>query len=68
MLVRVAYRMLGSLADAEDVVREAYLRWMRADGSDVSSPELQSTALEIEGGMITAVYVLRNPDKLRHLH
>ncbi len=30
--------------------------------------ELQTTALEIVDGAITAIYVMRNPDKLRHLH
>jgi RNA polymerase sigma-70 factor, ECF subfamily len=30
--------------------------------------EFQSTALEIEDGKIAAIYVVRNPDKLRHLH
>jgi RNA polymerase sigma-70 factor (ECF subfamily) len=28
---------------------------------------LQTTALQIEGGRIAAIYVTRNPDKLRHL-
>jgi hypothetical protein len=28
----------------------------------------QTTALEIEGGKVAAIYVMRNPDKLRHLH
>jgi len=30
--------------------------------------EIQTTALAIEDGRISAIYVMRNPDKLRHLH
>ncbi len=30
--------------------------------------ELQTTALDVEDGKITAIYVVRNPDKLKHLH
>jgi RNA polymerase sigma-70 factor (ECF subfamily) len=35
---------------------------LEADG------EIQTTALDIEDGRIAAVYVTRNPDKLKHLH
>ncbi|MGY3199578.1 RNA polymerase sigma-70 factor [Streptomyces sp. TE5632] len=38
VLQGVAYRMLGRVADAEDVVQEAWLRWAGGDRSDVREP------------------------------
>ena len=38
-LLRIAYRMLGSMADAEDVVQDAWLRWADADRQAVRVPE-----------------------------
>ena len=37
-LVGIAYRILGSLADAEDVVSEAWFRWERSDRSAIDRP------------------------------
>lgn len=37
-LKRIAYRMLGSVAEAEDVVQDAFLRWHRADREHVRDP------------------------------
>jgi RNA polymerase sigma-70 factor (ECF subfamily) len=38
LLFGVAYRMLGSVADAEDTVQDAWLRWSAADRGDVADP------------------------------
>lgn len=37
-LLRVAYRMLGSLADAEDIVQDAFLRWRGVDHGQIAVP------------------------------
>ncbi|GII81059.1 RNA polymerase sigma24 factor [Sphaerisporangium rufum] len=38
VLTAVAYRVLGSVADAEDVVQEAWLRWSAVDAAAVRDP------------------------------
>jgi RNA polymerase sigma-70 factor (ECF subfamily) len=38
-LTRIAYRMLGSVADAEDVVQDAFVRWLGTDRASVRAPE-----------------------------
>jgi len=38
LLISVAYRILGSVTDAEDTVQEAWLRWSGVNPSDVRDP------------------------------
>ena len=38
LLISVAYRILGSVTDAEDTVQEAWLRWSGVNSSDVRDP------------------------------
>ncbi len=47
-LIGIAYRMLGSLSDAEDVVQEAYGRWY-------ALPERQRDAIDRPGAWLTTV-------------
>lgn len=37
-LIGVAYRMLGSFAEAEDIVQDAFLRWSSVDRTTVDNP------------------------------
>jgi RNA polymerase sigma-70 factor (ECF subfamily) len=47
-LINVAYRLLGSLADAEDVVQETYARWY-------AMSRQQQAAIESPGAWLTRV-------------
>jgi RNA polymerase sigma-70 factor (ECF subfamily) len=38
LLTGVAYRVLGSVDDAEDVVQEAWLRWSKVDSEQIQDP------------------------------
>ncbi|MEV0697861.1 sigma factor [Saccharopolyspora sp. NPDC050389] len=38
LLFTIAYEILGSAADAEDVLQDSYLRWSDTDPRDVANP------------------------------
>ena len=38
-LLRIAYRMLGGMAEAEDIIQDAWLRWQRVELTEVRDPQ-----------------------------
>jgi hypothetical protein len=78
-LLGIAYRLLGSMWDAEDVVADAMERWLRTDRSEVlevnGEPAVQIAlggqdslvALEVRDGRVRSILTVLNPDKLTYL-
>ena len=57
-LLGLAYRILGSLADAEDAVQDTFLRWDKADRLEIENP----------AAWLTTVCTRRSLDLLRAAH
>jgi RNA polymerase sigma factor (sigma-70 family) len=58
MLLGLAYRILGSRADAEDAVQDTFLRWQKADKGGIDNP----------GSWLTTICTRRCIDLLRSAH
>lgn len=58
LLLGLAYRMLGSRADAEDAVQDTYLRWREAEVAEIENP----------AGWLTTVCTRRCLDLLKAAH
>lgn len=54
--------------NASTLIRAGFINGLPGFVTLEADGELQTTALDIEDGKIAAIYVVRNPDKLRHLH
>ncbi|WP_266182120.1 sigma-70 family RNA polymerase sigma factor [Dyella humicola] len=59
----IAYRMLGSVSESEDIVQHAWLRWLEADKASISNAEgwLVATTTRISIDRLRAAKVPRQP-------
>ena len=77
LLFSIAYRVLSSVADAEDVVQEAYLRWQQVPEQEVRSPRsyLSAVVTRLSINKLRSAQVRREeyvgpwlPEPLSHCH
>nr|BBH87607.1 DNA-directed RNA polymerase sigma-70 factor [Thermosporothrix sp. COM3] len=47
LLTSIAYRMLGSYTDAEDIVQEAFVRWLQASDTEMQTPKAYLTTVVV---------------------
>ena len=50
-LLGVAYRLLGTMTDAEDVLQDVFERWLRVDRSNVENPAAYLTTMTTRAGI-----------------
>jgi RNA polymerase sigma-70 factor, ECF subfamily len=66
--VMKVYEALAVLLHRSNLVRTTLINGLPGFVTKEADGEIQTTALEIEDDKVVAIYVMRNPDKLRHLH
>ena len=58
-LIRIAYRLLGSVAEAEDVVQETYLRWAATEKVRQPGPFLTTVVTRLSLDVLKSARVQR---------
>jgi RNA polymerase sigma-70 factor (ECF subfamily) len=63
LLFTVAYEMLGSAADAEDVIQETWLRWADVDQAEVRDPRTYLVRMVTRPALNRLRSVSRRPEE-----
>ena len=58
LLFSIAYRMVGAVADAEDMLQDAFIRWQQAPRDDIRSPKAPALPNLVHGATNIARAIL----------